>query len=382
MTCASCHQHLQFSSLAGHQPAIASAASMDSTVDEGETGPAAASAAASSSAAAAAIATASSSSSAGAAAATVAAVASDLLPPLVPPCNVSEACPRGCEDPTQPGSVCLCCTMLAAARICVVVLDCCLIFTPCLCALPLCFSRVSVCLRSQRLAHERTCAQRPVSCTLCDPAHTLTPRQLVSHVRAVWEDSLQRKYAQQQVVKLLVKQSALADPAGTVAGPFTAAAAASATSSIADDASVSPSAPRLRDGGRQLSHAWAHNSGLNEMQAVARDSSRLQPLRFARSAPQSAAAAAAASPDSGSGFAAAFAPIRALGQLRANRVPPAAVMPSFGYQLHDRDLCDCLDTDQGWRLSEVIGSDATHLLIHYGQCGPSAIGDFSRCVAV
>jgi hypothetical protein len=224
---------------------------------------------------------------------------------------------------------------------------------------------VSVYLRSQRLNHERSCTQRPVRCTLCDPAHTLTPRQLAVHVRALWDDSQQREYAQLQVVKMLVKQSALADPVGTVAGPFSAAAAASATSPLADDAPVSSAALRLRDGGRQLSHAWAHNSGLNEMQTVQRDSSRLQPRPFTRSAPRPAAAAAAAFPDSGSGFTAAFAPIRALGSARADRAPPAAA--SFGYQLHDGDVCDCLDTDQRWQLSEVIGSTATHLLIRYGQ---------------
>ena len=125
MTCTSCHQHVPFVSLAEHQPAIASAASMDSTVDEGETGLAGASNAASTSAlsasaasaaAAAAPAAAQSSSSAGAAA-----TVSDLLPPLVPPCNASQVCPNGCEDPNQPGSVS--CNLLgagAAALLCAV----------------------------------------------------------------------------------------------------------------------------------------------------------------------------------------------------------------------------------------------------------------------
>ena len=232
-------------------------------------------------------------------------------------------------------------------------------------ALSLCFviSRLSVYLRTQRLDHERSCTQRPVRCTLCDPAHTLTPRQLAVHVRAVWDGSQQREYAQQQVVKLLVERSSSAAPVGTAADPCSAAAAASANSSRDGDAPVSSAALRFRDGGHQLSHAWAHNSGLNEMQTVTRDSSRLQPRPFTRSAPRPPAAAAAASPASSS--AATVAPVRFDGQLRANRAPTAVA--SFGYQLHDGDLCDCLDTDQNWKVSGVLGSNATHLLIHYGQ---------------
>ena len=30
----------------------------------------------------------------------------NLLPPVIPPCSASEVCPRGCEDPQQPGSDC------------------------------------------------------------------------------------------------------------------------------------------------------------------------------------------------------------------------------------------------------------------------------------
>lgn len=96
-----------------------------------------------------------------------------------------------------------------------------------------------------------------------------------------------------------------------------------------------------------------------------------------------AAAAAPLAVGVGEGAPGAAAPVAAPttpanGQVPADRVPPA--VPNFGYQLRRGDVCDCLDTEQKWRLSEVIGSDSTHLLIHYGQSDVApAIGVFFRC---
>ena len=105
------------------------------------------------------------------------------------------------------------------------------------------------------------------------------------------------------------------------------------------------------------------NAQFGEMETVRRDSSRLCPP-VTRSAPQPTAAADAALPSSRSGSAVAFSTVCGDGQVPANRVPLAVL--NFGYQLRKGDTCDCMDQKK-WIFSEVIGMDATRLLIHYGQ---------------
>ena len=271
-------------------------------------------------------------------------------------------------------------------------------------------SRVSVYHRALRLDHECICTQQLVSCTLCDPAHTLTPRQLVVHVRALWDDSQQREYAQQQVVKLLVQQSSSSAPVDVVADSSPSAGAAPSSNVQAAAASVPPGDLRsFRDGLKVgnlvdfeshkragwfvgevtgIDKSWAglrqddvsvHIIDFDDSETVQRDSSRLwPPCTKSTSGPVVAAAAAAASPSSSSAAAVDVAPVRSDGQVPANRAPPPVV--NFGRQLRRGDACDCLDTMQKWIFSEVIGSDSTHLLIHYGQCGRSATGAFPRCV--
>jgi len=138
----------------------------------------------------------------------------DLLPPRIPPCSASEACPRGCEDPQQPGSVVAAASSawLGAARCCgagrfgksimsadfVADLIAACAFVDC--------SHLCVYLVSQRQAHERTCTQRPVRCGLCLPAsdHWLAPRHVSAHVAAVLADPQRRAPIQQQMAKMIL----------------------------------------------------------------------------------------------------------------------------------------------------------------------------------
>lgn len=125
----------------------------------------------------------------------------------------------------------------------------------------------------------------------------------------------------------------------------------------------------VKSWGLRTDDVSVHISQFGDSETVPRDRGRLWPSGTKSAPVRVAAAAAAAFPASNS--AAAFAPVRSDGQA-PDRAPYAVA--DFGYQLREGDECDCWDTERKWRISEVIGSTVTHLLIHYSQCGRSAIG--------
>jgi len=44
--------------------------------------------------------------------------------------------------------------------------------------------------------------------------------------------------------------------------------------------------------------------------------------------------------------------------------------PPYGASLQVGDVCDCLDTEQKWRIAEIISRDHTHVLVHYVDWSP------------
>ena len=89
------------------------------------------------------------------------------------------------------------------------------------------------------------------------------------------------------------------------------------------------------------------------------------PVPVASPQPGQAAAAEGApgGAPGGAPVAAAVQPAAAAGQAPPESIPPP--VDNFGFQLRKGDVADCLDTEQKWRLIEVIATDPTHVLVHY-----------------
>jgi len=78
---------------------------------------------------------------------------------------------------------------------------------------------------------------------------------------------------------------------------------------------------------------------------------------------------------SGEGGAASPVPSAAAGGAAGGAKPSVATVPTpsvsnFGKTLQLGDVCDCLDTEQKWRLAEIVGRDHTHVMVHYVDWSP------------